>query len=134
MKILGDESRFKRWQVELKAMADRINEVRSLLRKGLEAKKTPGTWNHITDQIGMFSFTGLTTAQCERLIEKHHIYLLKSGRISLAGLNKGNIQYMIDCVDEVGRARAQSVALAAEGPRAPSLQLQLAAGDPQMAA
>jgi len=103
IKILGNEERLEAWKRELKGMADRILEVRDMLRKGLEAKKTPGTWNHITDQIGMFSFTGLTPAQCERLINKHHIYLLKSGRISLAGLNKGNIQYMIDCVDEVVR-------------------------------
>merc|ERR1740127_175823 len=103
-RILGEEKAFEAWKVELKAMADRILEVRGLLRQGLEAKGTPGTWNHITDQIGMFSFTGLSQAQCERLISQHHIYLLKSGRISLAGLNKANIQYMVDSVDEVVRA------------------------------
>jgi len=106
-KVLGDAARFAQWKEELKAMADRILEVRSLLRKGLEDKGTPGPWNHITDQIGMFSFTGLTPAECERLISEHHIYLLKSGRISLAGLNKGNIQHMIDSVDEVRRASAK---------------------------
>jgi aspartate aminotransferase len=103
VKILGDATRFKRWKVELKAMADRINEVRALLRGGLEKKGTPGTWKHVTDQIGMFSFTGLTQQQCERLIKEHHIYLLKSGRISMAGLNKANIQYMVDSIDEVVR-------------------------------
>lgn len=103
-KILATQASRDAWKAELAAMADRILEVRRLLREGLEAKGTPGTWNHITDQIGMFSFTGLSPGQCERLINEHHIYLLKSGRISLAGLNKGNIQYMIDCVDEVVRA------------------------------
>jgi aspartate/tyrosine/aromatic aminotransferase len=103
MKVLGDKARLEAWKKELSGMADRILEVRDLLRKGLEQKGTPGTWNHITDQIGMFSFTGLTPAQCERLINQHHIYLLKSGRISLAGLNKSNLGYMIDCVDEVVR-------------------------------
>merc|ERR1712066_445604 len=103
-KILGTPQMLNLWKVELEAMADRVLEVRSLLRRGLEKKGTPGTWNHITDQIGMFSFTGLSPAMCERLISKHHIYLLKSGRISFAGLNKGNIQYMVDCVDEVVRA------------------------------
>merc|ERR1712039_93426 len=92
-KILGNPARLEAWKKEL---------------KGLEAKGTPGTWNHITDQIGMFSFTGLTVPQCERLISKHHIYLLKSGRISLAGLNKGNIQYMINAVDESVRAAQPS--------------------------
>jgi len=104
VRVLGSEARFAAWQVELAAMAKRILEVRSLLRTGLEAKGTPGSWNHITDQIGMFSFTGLTPAQCERLIGEHHIFLLKSGRISLAGLNKANISYMVDCVDEVVRS------------------------------
>jgi aspartate/tyrosine/aromatic aminotransferase len=104
MKILGDPANLAAWKAELAGMAERILEVRSLLRKGLEEKGTPGTWNHITDQIGMFSFTGLTPAQCARLISEHHIYLLKSGRISLAGLNKSNIQYMVDSVDEVVRA------------------------------
>jgi len=98
MKVLGDEARLQRWKVELKMMADRILEVRSLLRKGLEDRGAPGTWNHITDQIGMFSYTGLTNAQCVQLIEAHHIYLLKSGRISLAGLNKNNLAHMIDSV------------------------------------
>jgi len=99
-KILGSPERLGRWKVELKSMADRILEVRAALRKGLEDKGTAGTWNHITDQIGMFSFTGFTPAECERLISEHHIYLLKSGRISLAGLNKGNIEYMVDAVHE----------------------------------
>ena len=76
-------------------MADRILEVRTLLRSGLEQKGTPGKWNHITDQIGMFSYTGLSEKACEALMNYHHIYLLKSGRISLAGLIKGNVQYMV---------------------------------------
>mmetsp|Transcript_66807 Transcript_66807/g.159876 ORF Transcript_66807/g.159876 Transcript_66807/m.159876 type:complete len:409 (-) Transcript_66807:71-1297(-) len=104
IKILGTPALYEQWKKELAGMSNRILEVRDLLRKGLEAKGTPGTWNHITDQIGMFSFTGLTEAQCEILTKEHHIYLLKSGRISLAGLNKGNIQYMIDCVDATVRA------------------------------
>lgn len=106
-KVLGEPARFAQWKAELKAMADRILEVRAVLRKGLEDKGTPGPWNHITDQIGMFSFTGLTPAECQRLISEHHIYLLGSGRISLAGLNKGNIQHMIDSIDEVRRASAK---------------------------
>ena len=102
-KIPGGAERFGHWKVELKGMADRLLEARELLRKGLEAKGAPCIWNHITDQIGMFSFTGLKPAESERLISVHHVYLLKSGRISLAGLNKSNVQYMIDSMDEVIR-------------------------------
>ncbi|EEQ99978.1 aspartate aminotransferase, putative [Perkinsus marinus ATCC 50983] len=77
--------------------------MRILLSDGLSAKGTPGTWGHIKKQIGMFSFTGLTVAQSERMINKHHVYMLKNGRISMAGLNKHNIQYVIDAMDECVR-------------------------------
>lgn len=43
----------------VKTMADRVLLMRSELRSRLESLGTPGTWNHITEQIGMFSFTGL---------------------------------------------------------------------------
>jgi len=59
----------------------------------LERIQAPGTWNHITDQIGMFSYTGLSEKVCDILINKYHVYLLKSGRISMAGVNKKNVKY-----------------------------------------
>jgi len=103
IKILGDAERCNAWKQQLAEMATRIHEVRALLRGGLEKKGTPGKWDHITSQIGMFSYTGLSEPMCERLIKEHHIYLLKSGRISMAGLNKGNMEYMVNAVDEVVR-------------------------------
>jgi len=102
-KVLGDKNRFARWKEELRGMAERILEMRALLREGLEAKGTPGTWNHITDQIGMFSFTGLTPAQSRRMIQKHHVYLLETGRISMCGLNTRNVDYVVAAIDEVVR-------------------------------
>lgn len=82
-RILSNAEYYQRWKDELKAVSNRILEVRGLLRKNLEELRAPGTWNHITDQIGMFSYTGLSEKVCVNLIEKHHIYLLKNGRISL---------------------------------------------------
>lgn len=64
---------------------------------------TPGTWNHITDQIGMFSFTGLNEQQVQKLREQFHIYMTKNGRISMAGLNTNNIDYFAKSVDSVVR-------------------------------
>jgi len=72
--------------------------MRKALRSELEKLGTPGTWNHITDQIGMFSYTGLSTQQCEILINKYHIYLLKSGRISMAGINSKNVKYLAQSI------------------------------------
>lgn len=74
--------------------------MRKSLRSELESLGTPGTWNHITDQIGMFSYTGLSTKQCEILIDKYHIYLLKSGRISMAGVNAKNVKYLAKAIKE----------------------------------
>jgi len=48
----------------------------------------------------MFSFTGLTEAQCANMVDNHHIYLLKSGRISMAGINTGNVEYVANAIKE----------------------------------
>lgn len=103
-KLLTTPELKAQWLGELKFMSDRILQMRDLLRKALEAKGTPGTWNHITDQIGMFSYTGLTNPQVEKMVNEYHIYMTKDGRISVAGLNPGNVQYVADCIDAVVRA------------------------------
>jgi len=110
MKVLGNEKYYQQWKQELKMMADRIILMRKQLREGLEAKGTPGDWDHITTQIGMFTYTGLTEKQCDCLLRQYEIYLLKSGRISMAGLNSGNIQYMIDSVDAAVRKHPKTAA------------------------
>lgn len=98
--VLTTPDLYDEWVIELKGMADRIMEMRKALYELLVNKyKTPGTWNHIIDQIGMFTFTGLNPAQCKCLVEKYHIYLTMNGRISIAGLNKGNIEYFAESLD-----------------------------------
>jgi aspartate/tyrosine/aromatic aminotransferase len=82
-RILSNDQYLQEWKDELKAVSNRITDVRRLLRAELERLKTPGTWDHITSQIGMFTYTGLTEKQCEILINNFHIFLLKNGRISL---------------------------------------------------
>lgn len=47
---------------------------------------------------------GLTEAQCQKIIDKHHIYLIKSGaRISVAGVNSKNVKYIAAAIDDVVR-------------------------------
>ena len=84
-------------------MSGRIIEMRKALQEHLEKLDTPGNWTHITSQIGMFSFTGLTEAQVAKLREKWHVYMTKNGRISMAGLNTGNVEYFARAVDDVVR-------------------------------
>ena len=70
------------------------------VRTKLEDLNTPGSWNHLTEQIGMFSYTGLNKNQIKHLIEKFHVYLPDDGRISLAGLNTGNVQYVAEAIND----------------------------------
>ncbi|TFB03506.1 Aspartate aminotransferase [Trichoderma ghanense] len=99
--VLNDPQLFSEWEENLKTMSGRIIDMRKALRSKLEELETPGTWNHITDQIGMFSFTGLTEAQVMKLREEYHIYMTKNGRISMAGLNTHNIDHVAQAIRKV---------------------------------
>ncbi|KAL2356562.1 aspartate aminotransferase [Cryomyces antarcticus] len=101
--VLNDEKLFAEWEANLRTMSGRIIDMRKALRSKLEELGTPGTWNHITDQIGMFSFTGLNEKQVLKLREESHVYMTKNGRISMAGLNTHNIDYFAKAVDKVVR-------------------------------
>ncbi|KAK0621719.1 pyridoxal phosphate-dependent transferase [Bombardia bombarda] len=102
--VLNDKALFAEWQDNLRTMSGRIIDMRKALRSKLEELGTPGTWNHITDQIGMFSFTGLSEKQVLRLRDEFHVYMTKNGRISMAGLNTRNVDYFAKAVDKVVRA------------------------------
>ena len=101
--VLNDAELFAEWEDNLRTMSGRIIDMRNTLRSKLEELGTPGTWNHITDQIGMFSFTGLTEKQVLKIREDAHVYMTKNGRISMAGLNTHNIEYFAKAVDKVVR-------------------------------
>ena len=96
--ILNDDTLFKEWEEDLRTMSGRIIEMRKALQGHLEDLQTPGTWNHITSQIGMFSFTGLSEKQVGILRDQWHIYMTKNGRTSMAGLNTHNVQYVAEAV------------------------------------
>ncbi|KAF9583791.1 Aspartate aminotransferase, cytoplasmic [Lunasporangiospora selenospora] len=101
--VLNDEKLYSEWEDNLSTMANRIIDMRKAVFEELTRLGTPGTWDHIVSQIGMFSFTGLTTPQVKVMKEKYHIYLTDNGRISMAGLNTGNCKYFASAVDDVVR-------------------------------
>ncbi|KAK4644099.1 Aspartate aminotransferase, cytoplasmic [Podospora bellae-mahoneyi] len=101
--VLNDKYLFAEWQENLRTMSGRIIAMRQALRSKLEELGTPGQWNHITDQIGMFSFTGLSEAQVQKIRSDFHIYMTKNGRISMAGLNTRNVEYVAKAIDRVVR-------------------------------
>jgi len=99
--ILNDSSLRSQWLKDVKAMADRIISMRTKLRDGLKREGSTKSWQHITDQIGMFCFTGMDKDQVERLTKEFSVYLTKDGRISVAGLTTGNVDYLAHAMHSV---------------------------------
>eukprot|EP00617_Octactis_speculum_P012163 CAMPEP_0185775980 /NCGR_PEP_ID=MMETSP1174-20130828/83966_1 /TAXON_ID=35687 /ORGANISM="Dictyocha speculum, Strain CCMP1381" /LENGTH=197 /DNA_ID=CAMNT_0028463729 /DNA_START=115 /DNA_END=708 /DNA_ORIENTATION=- len=90
--ILGNPELHAQWQNDCRAMAARINGMRALLRQSLEASGSLRSWDHITSQIGMFAYTGLTREEVMALQEDYSIYMTMDGRISMAGVNPSNAE------------------------------------------
>lgn len=89
------------WRSELGAAMKRVSRMRTLLRDAVVARGTPGSWEHITQQIGMFSYTGLSPAQSHRMVEEFHVYMLSTGRINVAGLNEATVPICADAIHAV---------------------------------
>ncbi|TKY66754.1 Aspartate aminotransferase [Spatholobus suberectus] len=102
--VLGDPELKKLWLKEVKVMADRIIGMRTTLRENLEKRRSTLPWQHITNQIGMFCYSGLTPEQVDRMTNEFHIYMTRNGRISMAGLNTGNVGYVADAIHEVTKS------------------------------
>jgi len=106
--VLKNPELYNEWKQNLITMSSQIKQVRELLYKELtETLKTPGDWRHILNQIGMFTYTGLSEAQCDRLTKDFHIYLLKSGRISMTGINTSNVAYLAKAINAVVTGKAK---------------------------
>lgn len=99
--ILGNSDLKEEWLHDVKAMADRIISMRTTLRENLEKLGSSRNWTHITDQIGMFCFTGLKPHEVDKLTKTYSIYLTKDGRISIAGVSSKNVDYLANAIHEV---------------------------------
>lgn len=92
--ILADPALHAQWLLEVKTMADRIIAMRTALRDELTSLGSTHQWRHITDQIGMFCYTGLTPAQVDALRDTYHIYMTRDGRVSMAGVTTRNVAHL----------------------------------------
>ncbi|KAJ3072298.1 aspartate transaminase aat1 [Podochytrium sp. JEL0797] len=100
--VLGNPELKAEWHREVKMMADRIISMRSELKNHLiNTYGSKKNWNHITDQIGMFCFTGLTPEQVDILKKDYSVYLTRDGRISIAGITSGNVKYLAEAIHNV---------------------------------
>jgi aromatic-amino-acid transaminase len=101
--VLTEPTLRREWEAELASMRERIQAMRRALH-GVLAAKVPGRdFGYFLSQRGMFSYTGLAPRQVDRLREEFAVYVLRSGRMCVAGLNRGN-------VDATARAMAAVLA------------------------
>ena len=91
------------WEDELAGMRDRIRAMRTSLVEQLKAKGVAQDYSIVVKQRGMFSYTGLSAAQVERLKNEFGIYAVSTGRICLAALNSKNIGYVAESIASVSK-------------------------------
>jgi aromatic-amino-acid transaminase len=91
----------KTWEDELAGMRVRIREMRQSLVQKLKEKAPNHDFDFVVKQRGMFSYSGLTKAQVERLRTEFSIYAVDTGRICVAALNSKNIDRVVDAIAKV---------------------------------
>lgn len=102
--VLGNPELRRRWESELAAMRERIKSMRGRLAE-LLAKRIPGQdFSYVRRQRGMFSYSGLTSAQVDRLRTEFAIYAVSTGRICVAALNGKNLEPVADAIAAVVRS------------------------------
>jgi aromatic-amino-acid transaminase len=82
-------------------MRDRIKAMRKGLVERLAASKAKRDFSFVLRQNGMFSYTGLSAAQVQRLCDDYAIYAVSTGRVCVAALNPKNIDYVADAIAAV---------------------------------
>ena len=92
--VLSEPALREQWKAELVEMSSRIKSMRQALKSSICKATGDGEdkWNHITSQIGMFSYTGLTPSQVAHCAEHGSLFMLNTGRVSMAGVNEGNVE------------------------------------------
>lgn len=99
--VLGNPELYEIWEMELGGMRERILEMRELLVKKLGERATGRDFAFVREQRGMFSYSGLSKAQVERLRDEFSVYAIDTGRICVAALNSKNIDYVADAIASV---------------------------------
>jgi aromatic-amino-acid transaminase len=91
-RVLTDPALRTSWEADVAAMRERILAMRRSLHGVLSARLPGRDFSYFLTQRGMFSYTGLSAAQVDRLREEFGVYLVRSGRMCVAGLNTGNVE------------------------------------------
>lgn len=99
--VLNSPELFSLWEEELAGMRDRIRLMRKQLVEKIKEHGGKQDFSFVLAQRGMFSYSGLSAAQVDRLREEHGVYAVSSGRICVAALNSGNIDKVAKAIAAV---------------------------------
>ena len=99
--VLSDPELKAQWINEVADIRGRINEMRHLFVKTLKEKGVQQDFSSIIEQRGMFSFSGLTKQQVDRLRDEFSIYIVGSGRINVAGMTPDNMDRLCEAIKSV---------------------------------
>ena len=96
--VLSDDTLRESWKTELDEMRNRIKTLRTAFVDTMKQVAPERDFSFINDQRGMFSYSGLTNEVADRLMTEHSVYILKSGRINVAGINDSNRQRLCEAI------------------------------------
>jgi len=99
--VLNDPALKAEWMQEVAGMRTRIKTMRRKLHDVLSAAAPSRDFSYLITQRGMFSYSGLSPEQVDRLRDEFGVYLVRSGRMCIAGLNEGNIDYVAQAMAAV---------------------------------
>ncbi len=99
--VLGDAALAAQWRAEVAGMADRIAGMRTALVAALADAGSTADWRHVTDQNGMFCYSGMGADAVARLAAEWSVYLTANGRISMAGVTSKNVGYLAEAMHAV---------------------------------
>ncbi|XP_040897714.1 putative aspartate aminotransferase, cytoplasmic 2 [Toxotes jaculatrix] len=96
--VLSNPAHLVEWQGEVKHIVERCMLIRHILREKLRLLGTPGCWDHLTQQGGLYCCTGLNDQQVEFLSKRRHVYLLPSGCLNVSAINGRNLDYIAESI------------------------------------
>jgi aromatic-amino-acid transaminase len=102
--VMNDPTLFAEWEAEVAEMRVRIKAMRQKLHEVLSTRLPGRDFSYFITQQGMFSYTGLSSEQVDRLREEFAVYLVRSGRMCVAGLNSSNVGYVAEAMASVLQA------------------------------
>ncbi|XP_071387411.1 putative aspartate aminotransferase, cytoplasmic 2 [Centroberyx affinis] len=96
--VLSNPAHLVEWQEGVKRIVERCMLIRERLRERLRLLGSPGCWDHLTQQGGLYCCTGLNGQQVEFLSKRRHVYLLPNGCLNVSAINSRNLDYVAESI------------------------------------